>query len=287
MSLKTSAMKIFTLLFCLLASSFQMFAGGGWNAGKGNGYFKFGQSIIVADRYFTPAGDIIPITTIGQYISYGYAEYGISDRLDLTAYVPFFSRATLNQLNDINGEVITRGDQLNSVGDTDITFKYGLIQNSPTVISLSLTLGLPLGNPAGGTSGSLQTGDGEFNQMIRADISRSFDGFYSSAYVGYNHRTNNFTHELRYGVETGKPFKNWYFILRIYGIKPLFEGEGEVSGQINGLFGNQIEYLAFTPEVNYQITDQWGLSASLGGAFYGKRVLATPNYGVGVYFKLL
>ena len=51
MSLKTSAMKIFTLLFCFLASSFQMFAGGGWNTGKGKGYFKFGQSIIVADRF--------------------------------------------------------------------------------------------------------------------------------------------------------------------------------------------------------------------------------------------
>jgi hypothetical protein len=285
-NLKTREMRKLFLVSVFLLGYAQIFAGGGWSSGKNKGYFKLGQSIIVADQYFTPAGDVIPITTIGQYITYGFGEYGLSDRLDVTLYAPFFSRATLNQLNDLKGEVITQGDQLNSIGDIDVSLKYGLIQNKPIVVSTSITLGIPTGNPSGGVTSGLQTGDGEFNQMLRMDVSRSFPKFYTSAYVGYNHRTKDFSDEFRYGMEVGKPYGNWYFIFRTYGIKPLGTDGQPVPDQVNGLFGNRIEYLAFTPEVNYQVSEHFGLSASVGGAYYGKRVLANPNYGFGVFYKL-
>jgi hypothetical protein len=70
------------------------------------------------------------------------------------------------------------------------------------------------------------------------------------------------------------------------GIKPIENGSFSESGQINGLFGNNIEYLAFTPEIVYQPFPRVGFSASVGGAFYAKRILASPNYGFGAFIKL-
>jgi hypothetical protein len=280
-------MKKTTLLISLIALSLQCaMAGGGWTSGKGKGYFKLGQSIIVADHYFTPSGDVVPITTIGQYSTFFYGEYGLTDKLDLVAYAPFFSRVTLNQRTDVNGQVITPGDQLNSFGDTDISLKYGVISGKPLVVSATLTLGLPLGVAGGGDTGILQTGDGEFNQMLRLDVSRSFNKFYSSAYLGYNHRTNNFNDEIRYGLEGGMAVSKWYFILRFFGIKPLESNKAIDVIPFNGIFGNKIEYLSFTPEVIYQVNDRMGFSVAFGGAFYAKRILAAPNLTGGFYIKL-
>jgi hypothetical protein len=277
--------KIVLAVLISLTFSFA-YAGGGWTSGKGKGYFKLGQSMIIADHYFTPAGDVIMIPTISQYVTFIYGEYGLTDRLDVVTYMPFFNRVTLNQLNDINGQIITPGDQLNSFGDTDITLKYGLLSGKPTVLSASLTFGLPIGIAGGGESGTLQTGDGEFNQMLRVDVSRSFNKFYGSAYLGYNHRTNNFNDEIRYGVEGGLSAAKWYFILRLFGIKPIENEDFVETGQINGIFGNNIEYLSFTPEVIYSFSDRFGASAAFGGAFYAKRILAAPNLTFGVFLKL-
>ncbi|MFT4735926.1 MAG: hypothetical protein ACI92W_000025 [Paraglaciecola sp.] len=262
------------------------YAGGGWTSGKRHGFFKIGQSFIIADQYFTPAGDIIPITTIGQYISAFYGEYGLTDRLDVITYAPFFSRATLNQLNDINDQLITDGDELNAVGDIDLSIKYALIKNRPIVLSATLTLGLPTGVSSGGRSGSLQTGDGEFNQMVGVDLSRSLGEFYATTSISYNHRTKKFNDELRYGLEVGRSIGDWFIIMRLNGVKPIDNGSFSESGQINGLFGNNIEYLAFTPEIVYQPFSRVGFSASVGRAFYAKRILASPNYGFGVFLKL-
>lgn len=269
-----------------MIASISATAGGGWNSGKGKGYFKLGQSLIIADHYFAPSGEVVPITTIGQYTTFMYGEYGLADKLDVVVYMPFFSRVTLNQLNDLNGQVLTPGDQLNSFGDTDISFKYGLLSGKPTVLSASVTFGLPVGVAGGGETGSLQTGDGEFNQMIRMDISRSFGKYYGSAYLGYNHRTNNFNDEIRYGIEGGMSVSSWYFILRLFGIKPIDNGKFVESGQVNGIFGNNIEFLSFTPEVIYSFSDRFGASAAFGGAFYAKRILAAPNLTFGIFWKI-
>ena len=50
---------------------------------------------------------------------------------------------------------------------------------------MSLLAGIPSGNPNGGSSEILQTGDGEFNQQLRFDVSGGFNnGIYLSSYAG-------------------------------------------------------------------------------------------------------
>lgn len=279
--LATSALLILTAQLSL--------AGGGWPQKKGKGYFKLSQYGIISDRYFSPAGHLIDIATASIYQTSLYGEYGITDRFTAITYLPFFSRATLNeQVSSITGDVLAEGDEVNSFGDSDLTLKYGLIVNKPIVVSASLTLGLPLGNSAGGRTGVLQTGDGEFNQMVTIEASRSLrkGRAWISTLLAFNNRSNNFSDELRYGVELGHRLgERWIVNLKLLGVNSLNNGS-DFETPSNGIFSNNIEYIATTYEVAYSFNEKFGVSGAIGTALDGRRVLANPSFSVGVFMNL-
>lgn len=276
--------KLLIILLCLI--SMQGYSGGGWPQSKGSGYFKLSQNYIGSPNFFAPDGSIVEITTIQLFTTSLYGEYGITNRLTGLVYFPFFVRNTLNDVQFNQNGVIVPGDAFQSVGDTDIGFKYGIIVNKPIVVSASLILGLPLGVTAGGSSQILQTGDGEFNQMVKIDVSHSFypKPFYVSAYVAFNNRTNDFSDEVRFGAEIGFTLKKFIPILKLNVIESLYNGDAEAAQ--NGIFSNNTEYVSPTVELNYQASEKWGVSGSGGFAFSGKNILASPNWGVGLYYKL-
>lgn len=270
----------------LMLACFCSYAGGGWPQPKKGGYFKLGQNMIYASSYFGPGGSVVDITTIGLYTTSLYGEYGLTDRLTGIVYFPFFVRSTLNEVRFKQTGNVIPGDEFSSIGDAEVGVKYGLITNKPVVLSASLILGLPLGNTSGGESQILQTGDGEFNQMIRVDASHSFypKNFYTSAYAAFNNRTNNFSDEVRFGLEVGGTFNKFIPIFKLNVVQSLNNG-GTAAVQ-NGVFSNNTEYVSPAIELNYQMTDKVGLSASGAFAFSGQNILAAPNWGVGVYLKM-
>ncbi len=280
--------KIFTFA-TLLCIGQMAFAGGGWPQLKNRGFFKLSQFVLSSNKYYAPSGDILDIATAGVFITSFYGEYGLTDRLTAIAYVPFFARTTLNeQVSGLTGSLIAAGDASNSFGDTDLTLKYGLITNKPIVISASLTFGIPLGNASGGDTGVLQTGDGEFNQMVTLEASRSFakGKTYVSTLLGFNNRSKNFSDELRYGLEVGYTVSPKVFVaLKLNGVKSLRNGS-DLEAPSNGIFSNNLEYLALTPEVSYSFNEKFGISGSVGTALSGRRILAKPAYSLGFFLKI-
>lgn len=275
-----------SILLLVLLTFNHSFAGGGWPQPKKHGYFKFSQNFIRSPYYFNPNGDIIDITTISLYTSSLYGEYGITDRFTAILYFPFFVRNTLNEVQYNQSGKIEPGDSFNSVGDTDLSFKYGIVVNKPIVLSATLLLGLPLGKTSGGETQILQSGDGEFNQMIKIDASSSFypKPIYVSAYAGFNNRTKSYSDEVRFGAEIGFTFKKFIPILKINTVHSVFNGNAEVVQ--NGIFSNNTEYISPMIELNYQTTEKIGISGSGGFALSGRNILASPNWSLGVYLKL-
>lgn len=279
-------MKKIILILPLLFNVSLLYAGGGWPQPQRGGYFKLSQNYIRSPYFFGPDGTIVDITTVQLFTTSIYGEYGFTKRLTGILYFPFFVRNTLNEtVYNQSGQVVP-GDEFQSIGDTDIAIKYGLLINKPVVLSVSLLFGLPLGKSSGGEGQILQTGDGEFNQMIRFDASHSFypKPVYVSAYAAFNNRTQNFSDEIRFGGEVGFTFKKFIPIIKLNVVQSLYNGDAEAVQ--NGIFSNNTEYVSPTIEFNYQWTDKWGVSVSGGFAFSGKNILASPNWGLGVYLKL-
>jgi len=189
-----------SLIILILCAAFgNTTAGGGWPQPKGAIYFKLSQWWIIYDQYYDENGMVLSDRTRSIGHTSIYAEYGITDRFTAIAYMPFFSKATLfEQLNTQSGNIVEEGDKVTSVGDAQVAIKYNLINDktAPVNISLSTILGIPLGESNGGYDGTLQTGDGEFNQMLRVDASGSVKIGnlypYYSVYAAVNNRKKVF-----------------------------------------------------------------------------------------------
>ncbi|MCA6381272.1 MAG: hypothetical protein IM574_11710 [Cytophagales bacterium] len=276
---------IVSLIFLIAANAL---AGGGWPQPKGKGYFKLSQSYLLSSKIFDGNGDVTDLVpSYGYFATSLYAEYGFTDRLTGILYMPFFARATKNELQyNQPGVPSEPGAALNSFGDTDIAIKYGLLTNKPIVVSATILFGLPLGDNGATNANALQTGDGEFNQMLRVDASHSFypKKFYVSAYGAFNNRTKGFSDEVRFGAEIGWTLKKFIPILKISTVHSLFNGD--VGVVQNGVFSNNIEFISPALELNYQLTDKVGISASMATALAARNILASPNFGIGVYLKL-
>ncbi len=282
-----STLKLRSIAFlCFTFISLGTMAGGGWTHAKGTGYFKLGQSILRSDKFYDANGDIVSIFTTSVYQTSLYGEYGFTDRLNGVLYTPFFSRVTLNRVEFASGRV-QEGDEHNGIGDSRIGLQYGLISGKPFVMSVSAFLGLPLGTTNGGNTQALQTGDGEFNQLIKLDASYGFQKIpaFASASVGFNNRTKGFSEEYHIGAEVGYIWKKKLITIFKFATIQSFKN-GDASGSANGIFSNDLEFVSFTPEIAYLITDQWGATANYGTAIAGERVLAAPAYSFGIFYNM-
>lgn len=279
-------MKKYLAAAILINVSTSVLAGGGWTYKKEQGFVKLSQNAIYADRLFNPDGEIIDITTIGYYATSIYGEYGITDKLTAIAYVPFFTRNTLNKTRFIQTGAEIPGDEFNSFGDMDLSLQYGFYQSDTWVASVRVLFGLPFGEVNGGKTGILQSGDGEFNQMIRFDVSRSISSkAWVSFYAGLNNRTNDFSDEYRLGGEIGTGIGQHFFgIIKLDVVQSFFNGDADPS-QGGTIFSNNTEFVSPSIELAYEMDNNLGFSVSAAGAFAAKNILASPNFGVGLYKK--
>ena len=283
----------FLYILFVFAISSSAFAGGPWTQKKGKGYYKLSEWWLTYNQHFTDSGEIDPNITTGIFTTALYAEYGITDRLTGLVYAPLFTRNYYNnQISATTKEIIQRGEALNAVGDFDVSLKYGLTAPGAKIpVSATLTLGLPFGQIGKGDLGILQTGDGEFNQMIQIDAGTGFQLFnksaYASTYVGFNHRTEGYSEEFRYGLEFGINLFNqkMWLIGRLTGVESFQNGDVQ-SINNTGIFANNAEFTSFGLEAAYYLTKNAGFSVSFAGAFRGQIIAAAPSYSVGVFYDL-
>ncbi len=261
-------------------------AQGAWPKAKGEGFFKLSETIIVSESFYTPEGTIRDIKTAGVYISSFYGEYGLTNNLTAVAYVPFFFRNTINAQEFTLSPNMEEADEANSFGDVNLGLQYGILKKGPFVLSTSLVFGIPSGQTNGGNSQLLQSGDGEFNQILRVHAGYSFypKPFYAAGYLGINNRTNGFSDEFRAGLEAGTSINSWFLALKMDWVESLQNGNAEASQ--TGIFSNNTEYISFGPEVAYNFKGGLGISGSVLGAFKGQNILASPSISLGVFYDL-
>lgn len=280
--------KIASLFLLCFALQTQLLAGG-WPQPKGGGFFKLDFSFIRGDDFFGMDGNIYNIngagTTLGNYVTSFYGEYGLTDRLTAIAYVPFFVRNTVNEgVGAITGEILQPGLENNALGDIDLGFRYGLYAKNGWSVTTAVILGLPTGDAT--NENLLFTGDGEFNQQIRLEAGYGRSKWYATGYVGFNNRTEGFSEEFRYELEFGYKFFDNKLIAgtKLSGVESLNNGTPDGSG--NGLFSNNVEFVSPQAFIAYEFDQKFGLSAQVAGAVSGRNVLASPAISFGAYLKL-
>ena len=278
-----------TSLFLLAFLFTAVLSAGPWPQGKGKGYLKVYEFWLRFDQHYTSTGELDPNATLGLYNTALYGEYGLTDRLTAVVNLPFYSRNVINnQVSGTRGNVVIPGEAIGGLGDTDVALRYTLTKpQARTPVSATLTLGLPLGEAAGGEQGNLQTGDGEFNQLLTVGVGHSFaDNIYATASVGVNNRTNGFSDEFRYNLEAGLALANnrVWLIGRLNGVTSFQNGETAATVSSTSVFSNNAEFLSVGGEVNVYVSKRFGLSAGAATAVSGRIIAAAPAYSAGVFF---
>jgi len=272
-----------------------VFAGGPWTAKKGNSYIKLSEWWLVFDQHYTDVGLVDPNITTGIFNTFIYTEYGITDKFTAILNGALLSRNYMNNVRSIaTNEIIIKGEAINTIGDFDVGLKYGLTKPGANIpMAIGFILGLPIGATGKGTLGALQTGDGEFNQMIQFDIGKGFQikkqPAYFSIYTAFNNRTNGYSEEFRYGAEVGVGLLSGKLWLssKLNGIKSFKNGETIETVTSTSIFANNSEFTSIAFEANYLITQKFGLSVNYATAVSGKIIAAAPSYNVGVFFPRL
>jgi len=278
-----------TLLFLICTTS--LFAQ--WNKGKGNGYYKLSAWSVVADKHYTDTGEIDPNPTRGTFSFSFYGEYGLTNKIDLITYIPFFTRNFQNNVvSGTRGNVITEGATLDAFGDLDVGIRYGIIKNNFLALSASLKLGLPTGETSGGTElALLQSGDGEFNQLLQIDLGIPFKLItfpaYGKTFVGYNSRSQGFSDEVHLGGEIGVKFFNRVWLTgRLNLLKSTKNGALDPATANGSIFANNIEYTNLGLGFAYYINKKIGLSYEYGSAISGRIIAAAPSHSVGLFVDI-
>lgn len=286
--------KTISFAIILISCTQLLLAGGPWPQPKGKGYFKLSEWWIIFDQHYTDQGLVDPNVTTGIFNTSLYAEYGFTDRLTGTLNAPLLSRNFMNNIrSNTTQELLVEGEAINTIGDIDVGLKLGLTpRDASFAISANLILGLPIGEVAGGTQNNLQTGDGEFNQYLRIDAGSGFKfgdtDAYLSGYAGINHRTKEFSEELRLGAEFGLGFadsKLW-LVSKLDVSESFKNGATAETITSTSLFANNAEFTSITFEANYYISKKFGVSASVGTAVRGEIIAAAPSYSVGVFLDM-
>lgn len=256
--------------------------------------------MIRAGSFFAGTGEILDITTTTVYQTSLYGEYGLTNRLTGLVYAPFFVRSTIaRQVSTVNNQEIP-GDAFQGVGNLDLGVKYGLITKGPVVLAGTLWLSLPTGQNVGGDTELLQTGDGAFSQMVLLEASHSFypKPYYATVLGGFRHRgqatydyasgpqTVDYSDEVRWGAEIGWTPGKWVLAMKILQAIPLGNGNSAGETGASSLFGNNVAYFSYTPEVTYRFTPQLGVSAAAGLALAARNILAAPTLQAGLVWVL-
>ncbi len=263
---------------------------GPWARSKGKGIVQLGFSTIGYSKVYNDRSDKIAIPAdIRDNVLQLFVEYGVGAGVTIGATVPFkFISATPSAAGAT--KVSNSG-----VGDIDVMIKKTFYEASGMILAGELTLGVPSGSRS--NTNGLFLGDGEFNVSPRLLFGKSFYPVpaYFTADVGFNFRTNNFSHDVPFGIEAGYGFLEGklYAILQISGRESLSNNPtlqpgasaAEIAASGSGLHGNNLEFLAIVPKLYYKATNSIGISVSYATAAHGRNVAGGAVIAGGILYE--
>ena len=133
------------------------------------------------------------------------------------------------------------------------------------------------------------TGDGEFNQHVSLQVGHSLYPVpaYLKGEIGYNNRKSsdnfedNYADELRYSLQAGYTIAERVGVaLSLRGIKALDRADDEFHPR------NDVEYLSYGPQVDFYVTPNAGITASMTRFTRAHNMLDAPTWEFGVFLKL-
>jgi len=251
------------------------------------GWFRISEQFITSDKYLEASlsKSVVPIRTNSYYTTTLSFAYGFTGHIIGLATIPFLQHVVVNNQQYNQSGKIIKGGSKTGIGDSDIGIQYVFFPNKRFQVAPFLILGLPLGSTGNPVEvANLQTGDGEFNQLLGLQLQYSIsNSFYVTGNGGFNNRTKNYSNDIHYGMEIGYMVPKTVVKLFYNGIESLFNTDGVVS--LNGMYSNQLEIKSIGIDCAYYFYKNIGLTIGTNFVFDGRNTLYAPTYSLGIQLK--
>lgn len=290
----------FLISFLFLTSLPTAKAGGPWTKKKGEGYFQ-------ASFNFIPAINQLSINPyrvkyLNRKVFDGtaglYAEYGISDKLTLSASLPLKIVEIGRQIEQVDtladvragfgppGEILDAGT-LVDLGNTYVGVAYSLL-NKKWRMAAHLLLMVPTAIQPYNPRTALRTAYPCWGIQPMLSVGTSNKKWYTYLESGVQFRTDAYSHQWVANAEYGFLVGKTYFAVALNAII-CFSGGADIPNRQEevqtGLYVNNQNFVAITLKAIIPITKQIGGLVSLSGGVWANNVQRGPNIGLGVFYK--
>ncbi len=255
-----------------------------WTREQGSYYLSLNYRLIVADQFYGPDFNTVPVADFEQHILGLFAQVGVISR-----WLTVSLDSELLRHSEIDDQGATTG-----LGDTRLGFWTGALVE-PFHLSVGAIIGFPTGDSSPEASDPnaqpiasiLPTGDGEFDVEVRVAAGHGFAPtekwleHYVQGSLGFWGRTKGFHQAITYNLELGTRFP-WEFIdrflwiLRLNGVESFASNDDARQAQLG--LGDGVTYTSLGAEFIVDIWNGFGAGFGVAGAPRGRSIMAAPAY---------
>lgn len=216
-----------------------------------------------------------------------FGEYGLSDKTALLVNLPF----KLISVTDFEDPRIDcSGDcgkdyNNNTFGNISVGLKHNFYKKDWV---LSGQLSIEANTSTYDANSGIRSGYDAWSFTPLFLAGRGFGKTYIQAFLGADIRTNDYSANFKIGGEIGRKISKKIWLIGFLDIsKSLENGEVTLPVQQNltSLYVNDQEYGSFGFKGIGEFTENFGVTAGFGGAFFGNNVAKQAALTFGVYHK--
>ena len=298
-------MKYRILFLIMLLGWTEAQAGGPWTKKKGEGYAQFAFYLIPPINRLS----ISPYRT--QFLNRAvfdataelYAEYGVLDKLTLSATLPLKIVSTGNKVIPTDSAMLVGG----SLGPSSEVLDAGLLVDLGNItfggkynffskkISLAahFLLSAPTAIQAYNPRTALRSAYPCWGFQPSLSIGYNDNKIYTYFEAGMNFRTHDYSHQIvanfEFGWKVAKKQKHPVPLSLTLNTIIALPGGDDVPNSNEavqtGLYINNQNFVGITFKCMIPVSDYIGINLSLGGGLWANNVQQGPSIGLGVYYK--
>jgi len=273
------------LFFCFLLAGSTLYAGGPWAPGKFHGFGQLSYTFIRYNELLAFQGENPVLRRYARdFTVQAYAEVGITDKITLTAALPFKILSTEDEIIPTTylPDTLPAG-RLNGFSNIALAGKYTFTQDK---VAVSAQVRVETRNFRVDYSTGLRTGYENWTFIPTIAVGKGWNKGYLFTDSGVAIRTHNYSHEVRALVEGGyQPVKDLWFSLNV-DLRHVIVNRDFDDGSVEhtALYINNAEYNAWGVKASYQFANKIGLNFGFYGALGGARAAAFPSINSGLFY---
>ena len=270
--------KTIFVLFALFLSS-TIFGQSPWLQGKNKAFVQLGFSGIFYNEVKLEQETITDIADYRDITMQLYSEYGITDKLDILAIVPY-------KLVGYDGILLPQNENLSGIGNVTLGLKYKLCDG---IWKLSAGLNYTGNTTTSNSDLGLRTGFQSNTYLPYLSLGSSSGKWYYFGNLGYGFMSNTYSDFLKVGGEVGYKFLKNTHIIAVSDLRSTLNSGTFENNQdyfASGFYLDGQNYLAAGLKINHEfIENKIGANLSAIGAFALENAPNAPSLNIGVYTK--